>query len=186
MDSLPSEPQGKPKNTRVGSLSLLQWIFLTQDLNQGLLHCRQILYQLSYKGSPANSESCFSSDSPKHFCIYKFYFSLSYTTSLYSWIYTFPGTTPRSCFLPNLMDFFHPMHEQLIFSQSLRGFQYLLIFQKSVDWYNSQIQKMLKHYLSNASVPFSFSSPSDTPKTYRLYLSIMLHLSFMLLTSFKI
>ena len=43
-DSLPTEPQGKPKNTRVGSLSLLQWIFPTQELNQGLLHCMQILY----------------------------------------------------------------------------------------------------------------------------------------------
>ena len=29
-------------------LSLLQQIFLTQELNRGLLHCRQILYQLSY------------------------------------------------------------------------------------------------------------------------------------------
>ena len=50
-DSLPAKPQGKPKNTRVGSLSLLQQIFLTQELNQGLLCCRQILYQLSYKGT---------------------------------------------------------------------------------------------------------------------------------------
>ena len=33
----------------MGSLSLLQGIFLTQALNQGLLHCRQILYQLSYR-----------------------------------------------------------------------------------------------------------------------------------------
>ena len=33
-----------------GSLSLLQWIFPTQELNPGLLHCRQILYQLSYHG----------------------------------------------------------------------------------------------------------------------------------------
>ena len=32
-DSLPAEPQGKPKNTGVGSPSLLQWIFLTQELN---------------------------------------------------------------------------------------------------------------------------------------------------------
>ena len=47
-DSLPAEPQGKPKNTGVGALSLLQWIFPTQELSQGLLHCRQILYQLSY------------------------------------------------------------------------------------------------------------------------------------------
>jgi len=51
-DSLPSEPPGKPKNTGVGSLSLLQRIFLTQKSTQGLLHCRQILYQLSYQGSP--------------------------------------------------------------------------------------------------------------------------------------
>ena len=41
VDSLPAEPQGKPKNTRVGSLSLLQQIFQTQELNQGLLHFRQ-------------------------------------------------------------------------------------------------------------------------------------------------
>ena len=49
---LPAEPPGKPKNTGVGSLSLLQQIFQTYDLNQGLLHCRQILYQLSHKESP--------------------------------------------------------------------------------------------------------------------------------------
>ena len=47
--SLPAEPQGKPNNTGVGSLSLLQQIFPTQELNQGLLHCRQIPYQLSYQ-----------------------------------------------------------------------------------------------------------------------------------------
>ena len=40
------------KNAGVGSLSLLQGIFLTQELNQGLLHCRQILYQLGYKVGP--------------------------------------------------------------------------------------------------------------------------------------
>ena len=34
------------------SRSLLQGIFPTQGQNPGLLHCRQILYQLSYKGSP--------------------------------------------------------------------------------------------------------------------------------------
>ena len=50
-DSLPAEPQGKPKNTGVGSLSLLQQIFLTQESNWGLLHCRWILYQLSYQGN---------------------------------------------------------------------------------------------------------------------------------------
>ena len=48
MDSLPAEPWGKPKNIGVGSPSLLQWIFLTQELNWGFLHCRWIPYQLSY------------------------------------------------------------------------------------------------------------------------------------------
>ena len=50
-DSFLSEPPGKPKNTGVGSLSFLGEIFPTQELNQGLLHCRQIIYQLSYQGS---------------------------------------------------------------------------------------------------------------------------------------
>ena len=50
VDSLPSEPPGKPKNTGVGILSLLQGIFLTQESNWSLLHCRRILYQLSYWG----------------------------------------------------------------------------------------------------------------------------------------
>jgi len=36
------------QNTRVGSHFLLQRIFPTQGLNPGLLHCRWILYQLSY------------------------------------------------------------------------------------------------------------------------------------------
>ena len=40
------------KNTGVGSLSLIQGISLTQGLNPGLPHCRQILYQLSHKGNP--------------------------------------------------------------------------------------------------------------------------------------
>ena len=50
-DSLSTGPQGKPKNTGVGSLSLLQGIFPTQELNQGLLYCRRILYQLSYRNA---------------------------------------------------------------------------------------------------------------------------------------
>ena len=40
------------QNTGVGNLSLLQGIFPTQGWNPGLPHCRQILYQLSHKGSP--------------------------------------------------------------------------------------------------------------------------------------
>ena len=40
------------QNTRVGNYSFLQGIFPTQGSNWGLLHCRQILYQLNYQGSP--------------------------------------------------------------------------------------------------------------------------------------
>ena len=47
-DSLPAEPPGKPKNTGVGGLSLLQGVFLTEELNWGLKHHRWILYQLNY------------------------------------------------------------------------------------------------------------------------------------------
>ena len=47
-----TEPPGKPKNTGVVTLYLLQQIFPTQESNRGLLHCRQILYQLSHQGSP--------------------------------------------------------------------------------------------------------------------------------------
>ena len=57
VDSLPAEPQGKPKNTGMGSLSLLQQNFPTQELNWDLLHCRWILYQLSYQGSKYREKS---------------------------------------------------------------------------------------------------------------------------------
>ena len=51
-DSLPAEPQRKPKNTGTGSLCLHQRIFPTHESNRGIQHCRWILYQLSYQGSP--------------------------------------------------------------------------------------------------------------------------------------
>ena len=38
--------------------SLLQGIFPTQESSPGLLHCRQILYYLSYQGSPLRSGYC--------------------------------------------------------------------------------------------------------------------------------
>ena len=56
VDSLPAEPRGKPEDTGMDSLSLLQRIFPAQESNWGLLHCRQILYQLSYQGSPKLSK----------------------------------------------------------------------------------------------------------------------------------
>ena len=49
-DSLPSEPPEKPKNTGVGSLSLLQGIF--SGIESSIVHWRWILYQVNYQGSP--------------------------------------------------------------------------------------------------------------------------------------
>ena len=44
-------------NAVVGSHSLLQEVFLTQRLNPGLLHCKQILYYLSYEGVYSNMKA---------------------------------------------------------------------------------------------------------------------------------
>ena len=40
------------KNTGVGNCSPLQGMFPTQGSNPGLLHCKQILYQLSHQENP--------------------------------------------------------------------------------------------------------------------------------------
>ena len=42
-DSSPFEPPGRPKNTGMDSLSLQEGNFLTLELNQVILRCRQIL-----------------------------------------------------------------------------------------------------------------------------------------------
>ena len=66
------------QNTGVSSLSLLQGIFPAQGSNPGLLHCRQILPQLSHKGNsrilewvayPFSSESSQPRNQPGVSCI---------------------------------------------------------------------------------------------------------------------
>ena len=52
MEAIYSPLDSPGQNTGVSSLSLLQGIFPTQGSNPGLLHCGQILYQLSHQGSP--------------------------------------------------------------------------------------------------------------------------------------
>ena len=49
----------------MGSLSLLQGIFLTQQSNPGLLHCRQLLYQLNHNGALLLSMELIISPCPK-------------------------------------------------------------------------------------------------------------------------
>ena len=57
-DSSLTEPPRKLRETEMGTLSLLQGIFLTQGLNPGLPHCRQTLYHLSHQGSPGSCFRC--------------------------------------------------------------------------------------------------------------------------------
>ena len=45
---LPAEPQGKPKNTDMGSLFLLQGIFLTKESKWGLLFLKKLEIELPY------------------------------------------------------------------------------------------------------------------------------------------
>ena len=67
VDSLPAEPPGKPENTGVGSLSLLQRIFPTQRSNQGLLNCSRILYRAIREAAklsarPAKGGECYCNE----------------------------------------------------------------------------------------------------------------------------
>ena len=64
-------PRNSPgQNTGVGSLSFFRRIFPTQGSNPGFLHCRQILYQLSHKGSP----DIYSKNVLVHFAFLHFFF----------------------------------------------------------------------------------------------------------------
>ena len=86
VDSLRPEPQGNPKDTGVGSLFLLQLIFLSQGSNRGLLHCRQILYGPSSQESPALYICCLNLQG-RYYLHFKdsFLLSFSYTQSHYEY-----------------------------------------------------------------------------------------------------
>ena len=74
-DSLLSKPAGKPKNTGLCGLSLLQGIFPTQELNWGLLHCRQIFLPAELPGKP-------------HFSLKLLYFTITFFVALITiWSY---------------------------------------------------------------------------------------------------
>ena len=93
-DSLPAEPQEKPKNTGVGGRSLLQQIVPTQELNRGLLHCWQILYQLSYLFSPITKKLALLSS---------MYFLVSSVR-----LYIFSLLTPLGCYLTEELALYGP------------------------------------------------------------------------------
>ena len=59
--SVPGDSPGW--NIGMGCHALLQEIFPTQGSNPGLLHCRQILYQQTYQGSPIQENILLQKDS---------------------------------------------------------------------------------------------------------------------------
>ena len=73
------------KNTEEGCHSLLQGIFLTQGLNLGLLHCRQILYHLSHQWSPHIAENIINQLELIHSHLKIGCFHIKTQISLFSW-----------------------------------------------------------------------------------------------------
>ena len=69
-----------------GRLSHLQQIFPTQELYRSLLHCRQILYQLSYQGTSSHSQLPFRGTDPILVFCCCFYF---YPTQLHCGLFVF-------------------------------------------------------------------------------------------------
>ena len=54
--------QGSPRRLEWVAYPFLQWIFLTQESNQGFLNYRWILYQLNYQGSTDQLKFYFVTD----------------------------------------------------------------------------------------------------------------------------
>ena len=61
------------KNTGVSCHFLLQGLFPTQESNLGLLHCRQILYRLSYEGSPSHMLDLWNLRGVRILCLNKYF-----------------------------------------------------------------------------------------------------------------
>ena len=104
------------KNTGVGSHFLLQGIFLTQGSNPGLLHCRQILYQWRYQGSPQSNYiilhfrqqcECFSSSHPCQHLVLSLFFSFNHfdkyieVTRVSIWIFLITNNISSCVYLPS-------------------------------------------------------------------------------------
>ena len=73
VDSLPAEPLGEPKHTGVGSLSLLQVIFPTQESNWDHPHCPQVFYQLSTREAPIGERKALNQRSPSNQAVLRGY-----------------------------------------------------------------------------------------------------------------
>ena len=112
----PYSPWNSPgQNTGVGSLSLLQGIFPTQESNRGLLHCRWMLYQLSYQGSPILiilGTSHKQNQAVLSFCIW--FISFNITSSRFIHVVACVGIS----FLVRLNDISCPQNDHILFTHS--------------------------------------------------------------------
>ena len=82
------------KNAGVGCHVLLQGIFPTQGLNPGLSHCRQILYQPSYPGSPKDIINCIQKDF-KNFVVIQWLGLGAFTFRAQVWSLAQPKKSPK-------------------------------------------------------------------------------------------
>ena len=97
------------QNTGVGSLSVLQGIFSTQGSNPGLPHCRQILYQLSHKGSGPFLKSLLNL---VQYCFcFMFLFFVHEACEI---LVPYPGTKPTPCALDSSLNHWTPGKSQVL------------------------------------------------------------------------
>ena len=119
------------QNTGLGSHFLLQGIFPTQGSNPGLPHCRWILYQLSYQGSPRILKWVaypFSSGSswPRNwtgvFCIAE-----------YSLLAEVPGKPTIPLMISPILQYLRSWWNKISVSECLEGFAEMISCRESVD-----------------------------------------------------
>ena len=97
------------QNTGVDSLSVLQGIFSTQGSNPGLPHCRQILYQLSHKGSGPFLKSLLNL---VQYCFcFMFLFFVHEACEI---LVPYPGTKPTPCALDSSLNHWTPGKSQVL------------------------------------------------------------------------
>ena len=152
MAPLPSEPQGKPKNTGVGSLSLLQWIFLTS--NQTGVSCivvrfftnwaiREALMTGSrYINSPISPPLGWGNSEATVFTVYRV--PQKEKAPSWKWLIQFSSVAQLCPILCNPMDCSMPGLGRLIIHHQLSRFT-----QTHVHWVSDAIQP--SHPLSSPS-----------------------------------
>ena len=164
------------KNSGVGCHFLLQGIFLTQGSNVGALHCRQILYRLSYQGSP---ELCLADESLKgllrnNCCI----ILQAFESRGLPWVV--PGSTEfninneRETLWPRKYDFFslegvnlnHQVNNFQIYSRRPKYFPSTIYIQLHRFWWCLLLQFIHSHWRSCWFSCWHWSHQQEYPEDY--------------------